>query len=106
MESTGRTRSAEHVTGTGMAQLAIDRHAASATRQAVTAPASTLEGIMVERAPLVEPVTLGGWYERTDGTVTEYWWRGTGQLHEGRTVASWAVLAAESEGQTVAEAGR
>lgn len=53
MESTGRT-AAEHVTGTGMEQLAIDRHAASATRQAVTAPASTSqEGTMVATVEVI-----------------------------------------------------
>lgn len=43
------------------------------------------------KSKLVEPVTLSGWYGREDGTVTEYTWR-AGQLVEGRTVLSWALV--------------
>jgi hypothetical protein len=35
-----------------------------------------------------EVVTIGGWYENADGTVSEYLWV-TGALRLGRTVASW-----------------
>jgi hypothetical protein len=33
-----------------------------------------------------EPVTVGGWYENTDGSWTEYTWR-NGELVELRTAA-------------------
>lgn len=33
-----------------------------------------------------QPVTVGGWYENTDGTWTEYTWR-AGRLDAGRTQA-------------------
>lgn len=35
------------------------------------------------------PVTVSGWYENTDGTVTHYGWR-DGQLYSGSTVEGWA----------------
>ena len=34
------------------------------------------------------PVTVGGWYENVDGSVTEYVWR-AGSLCEGKTVPGW-----------------
>lgn len=39
------------------------------------------------------PVTLSGWYERTDGKVT-YFFCMAGRLCEGRTVDNWAATAA------------
>ncbi len=40
-------------------------------------------------SPTVEPVTAGGWYERTDGSVGEYRWF-DGQVRCARVVACWA----------------
>lgn len=36
----------------------------------------------------LEPVTVGGWYERTDGTIGLYRWN-HGQLSCERSVAGW-----------------
>lgn len=45
-----------------------------------------------------EPVTVGGWYEHTDGTVGEYHWRdGFAQLV--RTVSGWAEVPARTDEQ-------
>ena len=38
-----------------------------------------------------DPVTVGGWYEETDGRVAEYRWR-NGQPRRERVVASWAEV--------------
>jgi hypothetical protein len=37
-----------------------------------------------------ESVTIGGWYEHTDGTVGEYRTLAPGQVQLVREVASWA----------------
>ncbi len=50
-----------------------------------------------------EPVTSGGWYEHTDGTVGEYRWI-DGQPTLARAVASWADV--PDRDQELADAGR
>lgn len=44
-------------------------------------------------APTKEPVTLGGWYELTNGCVAEFKWI-DGQLERCATVANWSALGA------------
>jgi hypothetical protein len=39
----------------------------------------------------LQPVTVGGWYERTDGTVARYQWV-HGQLVEREVASSWAEV--------------
>jgi hypothetical protein len=36
----------------------------------------------------LEPVTVSGWYELTDGRVQYFWWK-NGQLQDGKIVDSW-----------------
>lgn len=42
----------------------------------------------------LEPVTTGGWYERTDGTVGEYRWQ-AGRVVIVREVQGWADVPRE-----------
>lgn len=42
-------------------------------------------------ATTIKPVTLSGWYENEDGTVTQYAWR-AGRLEADQTVPSWAEV--------------
>jgi hypothetical protein len=42
-------------------------------------------------ARTLESVTVGGWYENDDGTVTEYTWR-AGRLCTGETASSWTEV--------------
>jgi len=51
-----------------------------------------------DSATTIEPVTLCGWYELTDGRVAKFTWRG-GLLQEDRVVASWAKVPSQQEGQ-------
>lgn len=44
---------------------------------------------MKEEPRTLEPVTLSGWYERTDGSVVEYTWR-AGRLCEDTVAVNWA----------------
>lgn len=53
-----------------------------------------------QQAPTIEPVTVGGWYENTDGSVSEYRWQSVGQSQGHRlvrTVASWADVPGRDE---------
>lgn len=51
-----------------------------------------------------EPVTLGGWYENTDGTVSEYRWIDGGRLVLRRTVSGWGSVPAREADLAAAEA--
>jgi hypothetical protein len=44
----------------------------------------------------IEPVTVGGWYEHSDGTVGRYSWH-EGQLRLNETVPSWADVQSDSD---------
>jgi len=48
------------------------------------------------RAHTREPVTTGGWYENTDGSVTRYHWD-AGRLLTGETVAGWAHVPSDDD---------
>jgi len=41
---------------------------------------------------ITQPVTMTGWYENNDGTVTYRYWL-NGRLCDGATLRSWAELA-------------
>ncbi len=43
-----------------------------------------------------EPVTIGGWYEHTDGSVGHYLWA-NGNARLQRTVPSWADVPSDEE---------
>lgn len=47
--------------------------------------------ITTSDAPHERPVTISGWYGRTDGAVTHYRWD-EGSLVEGVTVRDWASV--------------
>lgn len=47
----------------------------------------------------MEPITIGGWYER-DGRIAEYRWR-DGQLVEVRAVASWDLVPEDLDGEQI-----
>lgn len=43
-----------------------------------------------------EPVTVGGWYELTDGRVQRFGWV-AGQVHAHEIVESWADVPTDAE---------
>ncbi len=51
---------------------------------------NTIKPIAVQRVT-TKPVTTGGWYEHTDGTVGRYLWV-NGQVMLSQVVASWALV--------------
>lgn len=53
---------------------------------------------MTPNAKTLEPVTLSGWYEQTDGRIAKYRWS-DGELICDRTVASWKDVPA-ADGMT------
>lgn len=48
--------------------------------------------------PTKEPVTVEGWYENTDGTVSRYYWN-SGRLREAESVASWEHVPTPEQAQ-------
>lgn len=55
----------------------------------IVKPSETFEEFEKMKTP--PPVTTSGWYENTDGSLTEYTWR-AGQLYARRSVASWSEV--------------
>lgn len=53
-------------------------------------------GNRITSAPTIEPITVSGWYEHTDGSVGEYHWR-SGRLQCDRIVAGWSEVPREPE---------
>jgi hypothetical protein len=50
-----------------------------------------------------EPVTMGGWYEHTDGTVGEYRWI-DGRLVLARTSPGWGAVPSREDDLRASEA--
>lgn len=59
--------------------------------EVVSEPTGSVKAVLELTKPSVTltPVTVSGWYENTDGTVTFYHWQ-DGQLIKGRTVNGWS----------------